>query len=50
MYNSEDFERFYFQYQTDSLPHGESILSFCNRNKVPYNVSHHLTVRCISKK
>lgn|SRR5574344_513468 len=38
MYSSEDFERFYFQYQTDSLPHGESIQSFCNRNKVPYNV------------
>lgn len=38
MYSSEDFERFYFQYQTDSMPHGESIQSFCNRNKVPYNL------------
>ena len=23
MYSSEDLERFYFQYQTEALPHGE---------------------------
>ena len=28
MYSSEDLERFYFQYQTDALPHGESLQSF----------------------
>lgn len=38
MYSSEDLERFYFQYQTEALPHGESLQSFCMRNKVPYNI------------
>ena len=38
MYSSEDLERFYFQYQTEALPHGESLQSFCLRNKVPYNI------------
>ena len=38
MYTSEDLERFYFQYQTEALPHGESIQSFCVKNKVPYNI------------
>ena len=36
MYSSEDLERFYFQYQTEAMPHGESIQSFCVKNKVPY--------------
>ena len=38
MYSSEDLERFYLQYQTEALPHGESIQSFCVKNKVPYNI------------
>ena len=38
MYSSEDFEKFYFQYQTEALPHGESLQSFCVKNKVPYNI------------
>ena len=38
MYSSEDLERFYFQYQTEALPHGESLQSFYVKNKVPYNV------------
>ena len=38
MYSSEDLERFYFQYQTKALPHGESLQSFCVKNKVPYNI------------
>ena len=40
MYSSEDedLERFYFQYQTEALPHGESLQSFCVTNKVPYNI------------
>lgn len=38
MYSSEDLERFYFQYQSEDLPHGESLQSFCLRNKVPHNV------------
>ena len=38
MYSSEDLERFCFQYQTEALPHGESLQSFCVKNKVPYNI------------
>ena len=38
MYNSEDLERVYFQYQTEAFPHGESLQSFCVKNKVPYNI------------
>ena len=38
MYSSEDLERFYFQYQSEALPHGESLQSFCLKNKVPYNI------------
>ena len=38
MYSSEDLERFYFQYQAEALPHGESVQSFCLRKKVPYNI------------
>ena len=38
MYNNEDLERFYFQYQTEALPSGESVQSFCKRNNVPYNI------------
>ena len=33
MYSSEDLERFYFQYQTEALPYGESLQSFCVKNK-----------------
>ena len=40
MYSSEDLERFYFQYQSEALPHGESLQSFCVKNKVPYNIFH----------
>lgn len=38
MYSNEDLERFYFQYQTEALPIGESIQAFCLRHKVPYNL------------
>ena len=38
MYSSEDLGRFYFQYQTEALLRGESVQSFCARNKVPYNI------------
>lgn len=36
MYSRKDLERFYFQYKTEALPHGESVQSFCLRKKVPY--------------
>ena len=31
MYSSEDLERFYFQYQTEALPHGIISLIFCHK-------------------
>ena len=38
MYSSEDLERFYFQYQSEALPRGESLQSFCIKNRIPYNI------------
>ena len=38
MYSSEDLERFYLQYQTVALPHGESLQLSCISNKDPYNI------------
>lgn len=40
MYSSEDLERFYFQYQTEAVPLGMSVQTFCLRNNVPYNIFH----------
>ena len=40
MYSSEDLERFYFQYQTEAVPHGVSLQSFCSTHNVPYNLFH----------
>lgn len=36
MLSSEDLERFYFQYQTEAVPLGMSVQTFCLRNNVPY--------------
>ena len=38
MYCNEDLERFYFKYQSEALPHGQSLQSFCLNNHVPYNL------------
>lgn len=38
MYSSEDFERFYFRYQTEALPYWECLPSFCVKHKVPYHI------------
>jgi len=38
MYSNEDLERFYFKYQTEALPHGQSLQSFCLNNNVPYSL------------
>ena len=32
------YKDFNFQYQTEALPHGESIQSYCVKKKVPYNI------------
>lgn len=38
MYSNDDFERFYFHYQTEALPKGISMQVFCQNNHVPYNL------------
>lgn len=38
MYSSEELERFYFQYKTEALPHGEYLQCFYVKNKVPDNI------------
>ena len=38
MYSNEDLERFYFKYQPEALPHGQSLQTFCLNNNVPYNL------------
>lgn len=43
MLSSEDLERFYFQYQTEAVPLGMSVQTFCLRNNVPYNIFHNGT-------
>ena len=40
MYSSSDFERLFIRYKAETMPEGESIQSFCSRNKVPYNLFH----------
>lgn len=40
MYSSSDFERLFIRYKAESVPQGESLQSFCLRNKVPYNLFH----------
>ena len=38
MYSNEDFERLFIRYKGEAYPKGESIQTFCHRNKVPYNL------------
>ncbi len=40
MYSSNDFERLFIRYKAEAMPSGESIQSFCERNKIPYNLFH----------
>ena len=37
-YTNEDFERFYIRYKAEAVPNGESMQSYCYRNKVPSNL------------
>lgn len=46
MYSSEDFEKFYFQYQTEALPHGESLQSFGYQKSISF--ANQLNVRLVS--
>lgn len=38
MYSSEDFESLFIRYKSEAYPNGESIQTFCLRNKIPYNM------------
>ncbi len=38
MYSSNDFERLFIRYKSEAVPRGESMQSFCEREKVPYNL------------
>lgn len=38
MYFSSDFEKLFIRNKAEIMPYGESIHSFCIRNKVPYNL------------
>ena len=40
MYSSSDFERLFICYKAEAMPEGESIQSFCLKNKVPCNLFH----------
>ena len=49
-YSNEDFERFYIRYKAEEVGRGETMQSYCSRNKIPFNlflkwyVSHSLSV------
>jgi hypothetical protein len=38
MYSYNDFERLFIRYQAEAVPAGETLMDFCFRNKVPYNL------------
>ncbi len=38
MYSSNDFERLFIRYKSESVSRSESMQSFCDREKVPYNL------------
>lgn len=38
MYSSEDLERFYLEYQSECVPRGMTLQSYCSRNNVPFTV------------
>ena len=37
-YSNEDFERFYIRYEAEAVGRGETMQSYCSRNKVPFNL------------
>ncbi len=38
MYSSNDFERLFIRYKAEAVPAGVSMQTFCDANKVPYNL------------
>ena len=49
MYSSEDFERFYIDYQSEWVPRGMTLQAYCSRNNVPFKVMENYS-RNIQKK
>ena len=49
MYSSEDLERFYLDYQSEWVPRGMTLQTYCSRNNVPYKVMENYS-RNIQKK
>lgn len=49
MYNSEDLDCFYVEYQIELVPRGMTMSAFCDKNNVPYGVMENF-VRNIRKK
>ena len=37
-YSNEDFERFYIRDKAEETGRGETMQSYCSRNKVPFNL------------
>ena len=37
-YSNEDFERFYIRYKAEAVGRGETMQSYCSRNKIPFNL------------
>lgn len=38
MYSNSDYEQLFIRYKAEAVPHGISIQTFCQQNKVPYNL------------
>ena len=38
IYSNGDFERFYIRYKAEAVGRGETMQSYCSRNKVPFNL------------
>ena len=49
MYSSEDLERFYLDYQSEWVPRGMTLQTYCSRNNVLYKVMENYS-RNIQKK
>ena len=49
MYSSKELERFYFQYQTETLPHGESNRIVLRTKFLVTSFKNGLRIECLHK-
>ena len=47
MYSCEELERFYFQYQIEALPHGESLQPFSQTHSVKHYIGRYSFKKCV---